>query len=255
MDTIDPGSPHSRAHSQVPPPVAIVVVKETWLTRRPRSSSALVASFSTFLLTAGSALYWAGPVSWQEQMPASGRHVLAEGEIWRLWTALFAHADAGHLLANSFLFFILGFLLYGYFGFRVFPLAALIGGGLTNLVVLFFYQPAIRVIGASGGVYWMGGAWLTLYFLLSRQKSMTQRILRSLGVGLVLFMPAEAFEPRTSYLAHFVGFVLGVLFALPYYLWNRSMFRSAEIRELVHPEPELEPESDSESEPDTSLDP
>src|SRR5690606_26204612 len=108
------------------------------------------------------------------------------GEYWKLWTTLFVHADIGHALSNAFLFFILGFFLYGYYGIRVFPLAALFWGGITNLFVLLQYESDIHLIGASGVVYWMGGFWLTLYFLLNRKLSLFPRALRTIGVGLIL---------------------------------------------------------------------
>ncbi len=79
----------------------------------------------------------------------------------------------------------------------------------------------------------MGGVWLVLYFLLDRRKSIVQRSLRALGVGLALFMPSEAFDPHISYKSHFIGFSLGVLFGLLYYSIHRDTFRAAEVREII----------------------
>lgn len=243
--------------------VSQTVIRETWLTKKPHSASAFIAAFSTFLLTAGSVAYWIAPENISRAMSASRRLVFDDGQIWRLWSTIFAHADAGHLLSNSFLFFILGFFLYGYFGFRLFPLAALFWGGLTNWVVLKTYPPDVHLIGASGVVYWMGGAWLILYFLLSLQKSMTQRLLRTLGVAFLLFLPAEAFEPRTSYRTHFVGFLLGLLAGILHYILHRKLFRSAEVHEVIEEEPEDHddplasdlPSSESESDDDKPSNP
>jgi rhomboid protease GluP len=209
------------------------ILRETWLTRKPRPGSGLVAIASTFAIAFGSLVYefdLLGAASW---MPATRQAVYGEGEHWRLLTTLFAHGDLGHIAANSFLFTILGFFLYGYFGLRVFPFFALLGGALTNLIVLRTYQPEVSLIGASGVVYWMGGAWLVLYFFLSRQKNFTNRILRTIGVSLILFMPAETFAPNVSYRAHFVGFALGALFGIAHFLLNREKFRAAEVREWI----------------------
>jgi rhomboid protease GluP len=214
-------------------PTRYQILRETWLTQKPRPGSGLVAIASTFAIAFGSLAFeldLLGAASW---MPATRQSVFAEGEYWRLLTTLFAHGDLGHIAANSFLFTILGFLLYGYFGSRVFPFSALLGGALTNLIILRTYPPQVSLIGASGVVYWMGGAWLVLYFLLSRQKNLTHRVLRTMGVSLVLFMPAETFAPNVSYRAHFVGFALGAAFGIAYFLLNRDKFRAAEVREWV----------------------
>lgn len=217
------------------------VVRETWLTRKPRPSAFFVSALSTLALCIGSIIYLRAP-NWGESMSASWKAVHDKGEYWRLWTTIFAHGDFGHLVSNTFLFFILGFFLYGYFGTAVFPIGAFILGGLTNYIVLSTYAPEITLIGASGVVYWMGGAWLILYFLLSRQKNFNQRLLRTLGVGILIFMPAEAFEARVSYRTHLIGFVLGVVFGLVYFLLYRRRFREAEVRETVTEE--LDPGDD-----------
>jgi rhomboid protease GluP len=209
------------------------VVRETWLTRKPKRESFAVALLSTAAFLVGSLIYlnnWFGAGEWMAASPAD---VFGRKQIWRLWTTLFAHADMGHFLSNSFLFFILGFFLYGYFGRRIFPLGALIAGGLVNLIVLPTYSADTRLIGVSGVIYLMGGMWLTFYFLLSRQKNRTQRFLRSAGVALLMFMPAEAFDPTISYRTHFAGFVVGVLLAILHYQSRRTLFLAAEKREWV----------------------
>ena len=208
-------------------PRIITTVIATWLTRRPDKNSMIVAMFATALLLLGSLITWStSPLA--KFMTASQNQVFAQGEFWRLWTTIFAHADFAHLASNSFLFFILGFFLYGHFGLRVFPFAAFFWGGLANAVVLLTYDPNITLLGASGVVYWMGGAWLVFYFALSRQKNLLHRTLRSLGVAIMLFMPAETFQPNVSHRTHFAGFCLGILFGA-WHIWrNWDTFQSAE---------------------------
>jgi rhomboid protease GluP len=184
-------------------------------------------------LALGSVAYLSGFGGASEWMSASGELVFAKGEYWRLFTTILAHADAGHLLSNTFLFFILSYFLYGYFGARLFPAAAFFGGALANFIVLRSYDQKVVLVGASGVVYWMGGAWLILYFFLSRQKNFTQRWLRTLGVAILLFMPAEKFEPAVSYRTHFVGFAIGVVVGALFYWYHRKEFLAAEVRETI----------------------
>lgn len=165
-------------------------------------------------------------------MTASHAQVISNHEWWRAWTTLFVHENLRHLLSNAFLFFIVGTFLAGYFGVFVFPVAAFLTGGVTNWLVLRGMPDEVRLIGASGIVFWMGGCWLTLYFFLDRRKTLGQRALRAFGVALGLFMPAEAFDPSISYETHLVGFVGGVAFALIFYVLQRGKFRAAEVVEV-----------------------
>lgn len=176
----------------------------------------------------------------RELMMASQEKVFLFNEWPRLWTTLFVHGDFKHLLSNSFLFFILGYFLTGYFGVYVFPLGALFFGGVINWLVLQTMPSTVSLIGMSGVVFWMGGAWLTLYLVLDRSKSLFQRSLRALGVGLVLFFPAEAFDPQVSYRSHLIGFILGIVWALGYFAINHRRFRKSEVREMVYEESESE---------------
>ena len=219
------------------------IIRETWLSRKPRMSALFVATVSTFALALLSLFHEINLFGLHDWMEASRHDVFVKHEYWRLFTTIFAHADAGHLLSNSLLFFILGFFLYGYFGAWLFPVAAILGGALTNYIVLPTYDADIRLIGASGVVYWMGGAWLVLYFFLSKQKNLTQRFLRSLGVAILLFMPGETFVPNVSYRTHLVGFLVGMGSGLIQYLTYRSVYLAAEVHDWVVEEPDVDFES------------
>lgn len=208
--------------------LVVTVVRETWLTRKPHPESILVAAFSTLALVVGSFAGWSYP-----NLAATKRAVFEHGEWWRLWTTIFVHGDGAHLASNSFLFFIFAFFLYGHFGFFVFPIAAFAFGGLANALVLKGYALDVRLVGASGVVYWCGGTWLVLYGFLSRQKNWKHRVLRTTGVGLLLFAPAETFQPNISHETHFAGFALGCLFGWVLYLLNRKKYLAAEVRETI----------------------
>ncbi len=205
----------------------------------------MVASVATLLLLLTSVIFLLDVGGWQRLMEASYEAVYVRREWWRLWTTLFAHGDIGHLASNVLLFFILGFFLNGYFGWRMFPLGALLWGGVITLLVLPTYEPKITLIGMSGVVYWMGGAWLVLYFFLSQQKTRTERWMRTLGVAILIFMPAETFEPHVSYRTHFIGFILGMCAGGAHFLVHRARFLSAEVREtIVEYDEDLEQEND-----------
>lgn len=204
----------------------------TWLMGRPDVIAFPIAALSTLLLVAMSFWIWSIPGALSEAA-VSQDGLFVEGHWWSLWTALFAHADIAHLLSNVMMFFIFGLLLNGYFGFLVFPVFPLILGGLTNFLVVMESPPTLRLLGMSGVVFWMGGFWLTMYFYLSRHLSVAQRILRTFGITLILFVPSEAFDPQVSYRAHFIGFLLGLVSAGIYFQLQKSKFRAAEYFEEV----------------------
>ncbi|MBX3039633.1 MAG: rhomboid family intramembrane serine protease [Bdellovibrionaceae bacterium] len=215
------------------------VLAWTWLMGKPRRRGFVIACLSTMILLLGTLWIWSLPAGMAETFSANRVAIFHDREWWRLWTALFAHSDLGHILSNAGLFFVFGLLLSGYFGLFLFPTMALAFGGLTNLLVVGTSSPEMHLIGMSGVVYWMGGVWLTLYFLLSRHLSLTQRTLRSFGVALMIFMPGEAFNPSISYKAHAVGFCLGVIFAFFYFMVHRSSFRAAERYTVLPREEDL----------------
>lgn len=220
-------------------PQTYTVIRRTWLSRKPDPTAQLTVALATAFLVLASFAYWrtvAGP--WMSATPAQ---VFGEKQYWRLWTTLFAHADFGHLAANSVLFVCLGYFLRGYFGTRVFPLAAVLFGGITNFFSLQTYAPEVTLVGASGMVSWMGGAWLTLYFALNRQISPFQRALRSVGVALLLFAPSETFDAQISYRTHAIGFVLGVLWGGWHFWRNAERFRAAEVVETITEESTASP--------------
>ncbi|HRO66391.1 MAG TPA: rhomboid family intramembrane serine protease [Pseudobdellovibrionaceae bacterium] len=204
---------------------------------KPKTGGFITACLATVVLLLGTLWIWSLPDEVSQTLSANREAVFHGGQWWRLWSALFSHSDLGHILSNGGLFFVFALLLSGYFDLLVFPVMAFLWGGLTNLIVIGTSPWEMNLIGMSGVVYWMGGVWLTLYFLLSRHLSVAQRSLRAFGVALMIFMPGEAFNPSISYKAHAVGFFSGVVFAVLYFAAHRRKFRSAErYAEVPHEE-------------------
>lgn len=192
-----------------------------------------------FLMTLASVIYWNDWLGLSQMLPASFQTTYLENQYWQSLTALFIHGDEKHLISNAFLFFILGGFLAGHFGYFLFPTLAFAMGALTNLLVLLSMKPETRLLGASGIVFWMGGAWLMLYFLIDIKRRRYQRFLRAFGVSLMLFFPAEAFDVQISYRSHFIGFILGVFSGLIFYYWNKEKFLSALEYRYVFEEDEV----------------
>lgn len=199
----------------------------TLLSRPPRPGAGIVATLSLLVLMAGCALHWGNFGEIAKFMSANRDLVFTHGEVWRLLTTLFVHADLGHVLSNSLLYFILSYLLYGYFGWRVYPLLAwLLTLPMTSLALLS-YPSTTHLIGASGLVHLMGGLWLSLYLGLARNLRLTQRLIRAAGVMLAIFFPTS-FEETVSYRVHFIGLLLGLVGGWIYFQINRRSLQAFE---------------------------
>ena len=206
------------------------IVTENWLTQKPRAERS--AARWVALAAAGIGIatygYWNDAFHFSERLPATPALVFGQHEYWRAWTTLFAHADLAHLVGNLVLFIPFGYLLSAYFGAALFPFLGFLFGGITNLLVLRTMPSETGLIGASGIVYWMGATWITLWLLVDRREERTsRRILRALGVAIVLFVP-EQYRPETSHLAHAIGALFGVGTALGWYAFRRREFLEAE---------------------------
>ena len=155
------------------------------------------------------------------------RGALADGSVLRLFSGLFLHADWIHLLGNLVFLLIFGLPAERTMGGWRFLLLFLLGGAFSNLAaVLAIDAPDRVVIGASGAVSALIGAYLALFpgarlgvvlplglflqfvrvpaFLLIGMWALLQ-------LGFAYSGPAFG---AVAWPAHIAGFVFGVLFAL-----------------------------------------
>lgn len=215
-----------------------ISIKETWLSHPPRHPAKNFTLFASIFLFMTGSYYILNIYNLQNSMQASYDSVFNKMEYWKLWTTLFAHADFGHLMNNALLFIPLTYLLFAYFGFWFFPVIGLFLGGIINAYVLSTMNPQIHLIGISGVVYWMGGAWFTLFLLLDKRRNLKYRFANVLFLMMMLFIP-ENYWPHVSYLSHFVGFILGIISAVVLYVVRYKEFKSAEVIEYVFEDDEI----------------
>lgn len=159
--------------------------------------------------------------------PAAWNDALRDGSLLRLFTALFLHADWAHLLGNLVFLLIFGLPAERAMGPWRFLVLFLLGGAVANLVaVLFVGTPDRLIIGASGAVSAVIGAYLALFprarlgvvlplglFLefVRAPASLLIGIWALLQIGFAYIGPAFG---EVAWTAHIAGFLFGVLFAL-----------------------------------------
>lgn len=207
------------------------MLQETWLARKPRAGALDLTLLLVAALVLASFLYLAGLAGADRWMPASREAVFARHEYWRAWTTLFAHADLGHILSNLFLFIPFSYFLLGYYPRWFFPLGGFFLGGLANFAVLATMPREATLVGVSGVVYWMGAAWLTLYWLIEKRDPWRRRFGKAVIVTAALFLP-DTVRAEVSYLSHYLGFASGVLSGFALHALQRKKFFAAERREI-----------------------
>ena len=158
--------------------------------------------------------------------------LVAEGQYWRLFTAMFLHIGVVHLLFNSFSLFIFGRAVEQIFGLVRF-LVTYILAGLAGSIASYTFNPAVLAAGASGAIFGILGA-LVAYFVVQREVfgRLGQRELTS-----ILFLAAMNLlygftTPGVDNWAHIGGFVAGFVLGLllsPRYKLAMSGARDASI--------------------------
>lgn len=175
-----------------------------------------------------------------EAFAMDARQVFAEGEVWRGFTALFLHADAGHLVSNLGGGVFLFALVFSFW--RPVRGALLLAGAstLANLVVGAVHYPAeYRSLGASTAVFAALGmltgraVWAALAgreaagWLEARRARKAAWVSFAAGVTLLMLFGAGAEAGRVDVPAHAAGFVVGALVGALFAGLNRARRRRA----------------------------
>ncbi|HEX6873912.1 MAG TPA: rhomboid family intramembrane serine protease [Micromonosporaceae bacterium] len=130
---------------------------------------------------------------------------IADGEYYRLVTAMFLHFGLLHLLMNMWALWVLGRTLEGVLGpvrFLVLYLVAGLGGG----VAAYLFSPAGLTAGASGAIF---GLFAALFIVLKRLGRDTSSV-----VPILVLNIAISFVPGISLYGHFGGLLCGAIVAL-----------------------------------------
>jgi len=140
---------------------------------------------------------------------------LAQGQWWRLFTALWLHADVGHLAANATIGLVLLGLVMGRYGTGVGLLAAYLTGAGGNLMAWLLGPPPHLSLGASGMVMGCLGLLSVQSFSFLRQNPQSPKLLISaIAAGAMLFV-LFGLAPETDVLAHLGGFLAGLALGIP----------------------------------------
>ena len=153
--------------------------------------------------------------------------LIAAGEYWRLFTAMFLHVGVAHLALNGFALFIFGQLVeraYGHVRFLTIYVLA----GLFGSVTSFLFNTISIGAGSSGAVFGVLGA-LAAFFVAEREMfgAMARRNLTGVLVIGAISLVYGLVTPGIDNWAHMGGFAGGFAIGLalaPQYRLQRTPF-------------------------------
>ena len=132
--------------------------------------------------------------------------LILEGEIYRLFTAMFLHVNVVHLASNLLFLLIFASRLEEIKG-GIAVLIVFIGSGLIgNIATLAFVLLGVNFVslGASGAIFGLLGA--LLYLLRGKSKHERRRMYYFIVIFLVITIGQD-----TNVISHFAGFLGGYL--------------------------------------------
>jgi rhomboid protease GluP len=150
-------------------------------------------------------------------MGAQVNSEVANGDYWRLLTAMFLHIGPMHLAFNAFALYSLGADLERYYGSLRFALIYFLSGLIGGVLYFVIGPPNVLSAGASGAIFGIIGAELAyimsnrrLFGSMGRQRLTNLAVL--LGINLVLGFTVSGINN----IVHIGGFLagLGLGFAL-----------------------------------------
>ena len=210
-------STHSRSFSSVPPHRNMATsARRIQLRSAPAVFVLIAVNVLAFLLEiyAGG---WNDPDVLHRIGAVEPEAVVAQGEYWRLFTALFLHAGFLHLGFNLFALYVLGPPLERSIGTIRFLACYLISGvassaGVVALMEIELIQTS-QLVGASGCILGVVGAWAGL-LLRHRRAPFAKQRLANIGLIVTVQIAFDLSTPQVSMSAHMCGLVAGFFLGL-----------------------------------------
>lgn len=153
--------------------------------------------------------------------------LVADGQYWRLFTAMFLHANLLHLAFNMYALYLFGNLIEQTLGTARFVLIYVLCGLLASITSFVFSDPLQVGVGASGAIFGLLGAWVA-YNYRRRGTTLAAANLQSalLIVGINVFLGFSI--PGIDNFAHLGGLASGAAAG-----WLAEGFGPRNVRPVV----------------------
>jgi len=130
--------------------------------------------------------------------------VIYNSEVWRLFTAMFLHADIMHIFSNLIALVIFGTAVEENYTKTQFIIIYLVSGFLGNIFSLILLPITSISLGASGAIFGLMGA----AFIIYMREDPTFLFL---GLIYIIFFLVSSLGPGINLWAHLFGLVGGLL--------------------------------------------
>lgn len=140
--------------------------------------------------------------------------VLRDGQYYRLFTAMFLHADPQHLINNMLMLALGGAIVENYTGHAFYLFLYMLSGLFGNMISMA-YEIQNRLswvsVGASGAVMGLVG-FVVVWILVNRKTFIRSRnlVIRLILLG-IFFIEACFFQRGANIAAHTGGFATGAV--------------------------------------------
>jgi len=142
--------------------------------------------------------------------------LVQSGEWWRVFSAMFLHANFMHVLFNMFSLFLFGPELEKIAGKARFITIYLLSGIVGNMATFMLNEGGYASLGASGAIFGIFGAFGALVYYTRR----TMPMLRKLILPIIVISVIMTFlQSNVNVYAHLgglaTGFILGLIYLHP----------------------------------------
>lgn len=140
--------------------------------------------------------------------------VLRNGEYYRLFSAVFLHADPTHLLNNMLMLLLVGAVVENYAGHAFFFFLYILSGLFGNMISMAYEiknNLSWVSVGASGAIMGLVG-FIAVWLIKNRYRFAGNKNVRFRLILLALFiLQASFFQKGANTAAHLGGFLTGIV--------------------------------------------
>ncbi|NPA61320.1 MAG: rhomboid family intramembrane serine protease [Epsilonproteobacteria bacterium] len=141
---------------------------------------------------------------------SNGIYVILGGEQWRLFTAMFLHGGAIHILTNMLSLWFVGRAIERIIGAIPYLVIYLLSGTIGGLISIYFHNNGVG-IGASGAIFGIFGAMAGVAFADRYRFIYFEEFFKNFGVILLINIALGVMVDAIDLSAHIGGLAMGIL--------------------------------------------
>ena len=165
---------------------------------------------------------------WLDNLAQQRDLIIRFGQYYRIFSAMWVHADLTHLLSNMLFLVIFGLLVENRYSIFQYLIIYFVSGLLGNLVSLISLPPTVLSLGASGCIFGLMGAYY-ISFISYDKKFILYAIISS------MIMVGFSIGTNVNSWAHLFGAIGGLLLG-----WIFTQYNKRKLPRLQNPDVDKE---------------